>query len=975
MVLAVSLTMVLRGQTAMADEGVRRLNNLVVELLSVEGFPAGATEKAFALPREGWVFAGLETRAGEEVALGLDAAPMPLPPTRSNTNDHVSFELMHYLAAGQHTIRTSRPAGGAAARLVVRAIPDLVYSRYGSDPQVSEFGKFDRAYMERHVLPNINCMVGPADTPDVAFLERWKSAGRRYLVEAYAKPWFEKWPADRAFQYWLDVGGFMHPLVDGMIADEFWREKDRGFDAVTESLRRMRADERTKGKRFCPYCTSLYGDAGGEAFLRQVMAAGDRFAWERYLSERPTLEESRRHLQSVLVDEARKWAEHIPGSIEHMIVCFGHLMTAPPESVNTDPAVDQKYYMDMQFNLLANDPAFRGVGGVMEYLSSYADEEYVRWAMRLYRHYCIEGRTAMLSDAFGYGFRPEHIVNADFEDGAKAWTLDLAGEGTISTGRHEGYSWLEGRYPRTATGDTFLLMTRSAERPNRASQPVRGLKPGRLYALKMYTGDYGDLKAARSNRQTHALSIRIDGGEIVPDRSFQHVFGNCYSHSLGRFNSEYKYWMNYHQQVFRAKAETATLTLSDWRSEGGASGPVGQQLIFNFVEVQPYYDESTEPPTAAALGTPATMPAREPPAREALWRRLEKYFQPPAEYADKFGSYRSPLKFANGSLAKSPEDWARRRQEILTLWQRRLGPWPPLVECPKVERLESVHREGHTQTHVHVQISPEGRLVDGYLLVPAGSGPFPAVLVPFYEPLTSIGQGERGRGTHDYGLQLVRRGFVTLSIGTPGSVEDIGLDTRELLVKAGARERRQPLTLLAYAAANCHTALAQMPNVDPSRIGIIGLSYGGKWSMFASCLYDKFACAVWSDPGIVFNEKDPNVNYWEPWYLGYHPGAQRRPGVPSAANPRTGLYKELMEQGEDLVDLHALMAPRPVLVSGGVQDPPRNWVALNHLIAVNEVLGQKGRVAMTARTSHVPTAEALELELAFLEYWLKYGGE
>ena len=32
-------------------------------------------------------------------------------------------------------------------------------------------------------------------------------------------------------------------------------------------------------------------------------------------------------------------------------------------------------------------------------------------------------------------------------------------------------------------------------------------------------------------------------------------------------------------------------------------------------------------------------------------------------------------------------------------------------------------------------------MADGYLLVPKGSGPFPAVFVPFYEPLTSIGQG------------------------------------------------------------------------------------------------------------------------------------------------------------------------------------------------------------------------------------------
>ncbi len=219
-----------------------------------------------------------------------------------------------------------------------------------------------------------------------------------------------------------------------------------------------------------------------------------------------------------------------------------------------------------------------------------------------------------------------------------------------------------------------------------------------------------------------------------------------------------------------------------------------------------------------------------------------------------------------------------------------------------MKRLESVEHDGFLQHHVHVQISPEGKATDGYLLIPKDTGPFAAVLVPFYEPLTSISQGQSGRGTHDYGWQLVRRGFVTLSIGTPGSVKKIGLDTRQLLVEAGVEQRRQPLTLLTYTSANCHTALAQMPEVDPARIGVIGLSYGGKCSMFSSCLYDKFACAVWSDPGLVFYEKNANVNYWEPWYLGYDPKRQRKPGVPSSDNPRTGLYQELIEAGEDLVD-------------------------------------------------------------------------
>ncbi len=35
----------------------------------------------------------------------------------------------------------------------------------------------------------------------------------------------------------------------------------------------------------------------------------------------------------------------------------------------------------------------------------------------------------------------------------------------------------------------------------------------------------------------------------------------------------------------------------------------------------------------------------------------------------------------------------------------------------------------------------------------------------------------------------------------------------------------------------------------------------GLTQMFASCLYERFACGVWSDGGIVFDEARVNVNY------------------------------------------------------------------------------------------------------------------
>jgi dienelactone hydrolase len=179
------------------------------------------------------------------------------------------------------------------------------------------------------------------------------------------------------------------------------------------------------------------------------------------------------------------------------------------------------------------------------------------------------------------------------------------------------------------------------------------------------------------------------------------------------------------------------------------------------------------------------------------------------------------------------------------------------------------------------------------------------------------------------------------------------------------------LSMLAYAAANAWEALSKVEGVDSTRIGIVGHSFGGKWAMFASCLYEKFACAVWSDPGIVFDESRPSVNYWEPWYLGYHPKPWRTRGVITADNPAKGLYPQLIKMNLNLTDLHALMAPRPFLVSGGSEDPPERWEALNHTIAVNNLLGFSHRVAMTNRSDHSPNREANEQVYLFFEYFLQ----
>jgi dienelactone hydrolase len=377
-------------------------------------------------------------------------------------------------------------------------------------------------------------------------------------------------------------------------------------------------------------------------------------------------------------------------------------------------------------------------------------------------------------------------------------------------------------------------------------------------------------------------------------------------------------------------------------------------------------------PAIQPLGTSAEVHDAVQPAREAkdlvvtrqqCWNRIAPYFAPPDQLKGQLGNYRSPLKFDDGRDVTRAEQWPARRAEILKYWQEKIGSWPPLITDQKMEVLETTRRESFLQSKVRFAWMP-GEFTTGYLLVPDGVNPKPAVISVYYEPETAIGLNAPHR---DFALQLARRGFVTLSIGTTEATKN---ESYSLYYPSIDNAQVEPLSMLGYAAANAWHALASRREVDATRIGIVGHSFGGKWAMFGSCLFDKFACAAWSDPGIVFDDTRESINYWEPWYLGYHPKPWRARGLITHDNPARGAYPILRREGHDLHELHALMAPRPFLVSGGEEDPPERWIPLNHSIMVNALLGQTNCVAMTNRREHTPNDESNAQMYCFFEHFL-----
>ena len=131
---------------------------------------------------------------------------------------------------------------------------------------------------------------------------------------------------------------------------------------------------------------------------------------------------------------------------------------------------------------------------------------------------------------------------------------------------------------------------------------------------------------------------------------------------------------------------------------------------------------------------------------DLTWEQLRPFFHRLAEYAGRYGPYKSVLKFKDGTPVKTAADWAKRRKEILAEWQKFMGPWPPLLDKPEIKVREKIRRDNFTQEIVRVDIA-SNKTTRAYLLIPDGQGPFPAVIVPYYEPETSIGLSDQSCAT------------------------------------------------------------------------------------------------------------------------------------------------------------------------------------------------------------------------------------
>jgi dienelactone hydrolase len=246
-------------------------------------------------------------------------------------------------------------------------------------------------------------------------------------------------------------------------------------------------------------------------------------------------------------------------------------------------------------------------------------------------------------------------------------------------------------------------------------------------------------------------------------------------------------------------------------------------------------------------------------------------------------------------------EWRARVGERLRALLGRLPDRVPL----DLEIIESVKCDGYHR-HKVVFDTEETMSVPAYLLVPDGRRTAGPGILAIHGHGTGkaavVGLEPTDAPNGDYAQQLACQGFVVLApdLRCFGERADwnppdhYGCDTN--LVHA-LMDGWNPLTQNLWDLARALDVLETHDLVDPGRLGVVGLSYGGTLSLFLAAWDQRVAAAVVSGYFSSWAE-----SHKMPWNMC---GSQILPAM--------------LGQLEH-VDLGALVAPRPLLIESGRQD-------------------------------------------------------
>jgi hypothetical protein len=551
---------------------IKQLNNLVAEVLNKPVNTNTVPESfTFVNPRDGWVFIAITTNEPQQ---GLKVVLDDHDTVITAATDRL--EAFRKLSMGEHHITIS--CNSNDSRLIVRSIPEILDYPPCTDSIVKENGSYGWDFMKEHILHAVTTFNGGTMPEEV--LRESESLGLKWLANFSVAPLDD--PADirdRMEKHY----GMVKMHYDGLTIDELFFNRIT-IDNYTKALRFVHNPENrliytwvTGGK---PNIPCLHTDFIS-ACLNASMGRG-RLLLEAYCRSMANEKAAAAYLDRKIGETMRRLNALFPIVGAGTGIIFGNFNQIPIITLESNPAVDFKYYLDMQVNLVANSTDFKNLATVGFWGTHYSDEELVRWSFKLMRHYAIEGNRDMLSTRYGFRYNPGFLTNGDFSEGLKEWISLPAAEGSIRTGTIAGYGKnSQRRWESGEAGDTVCIMTRKADEPNRICQTVNDLDVGKAYCLQFVTADFRDVTGKKYNPRRYGIDVDLAGVEILGDKSFVHI--DRRNKGRHKYNKDIG-MINLNRIIFRAKSPRQVISFNDEKAIPG------EELMINFIQIKPYFE-------------------------------------------------------------------------------------------------------------------------------------------------------------------------------------------------------------------------------------------------------------------------------------------------------------------------------------------------------------------------------------------------
>ncbi|MBP5638365.1 MAG: carbohydrate binding domain-containing protein [Victivallales bacterium] len=548
------------------DKGHRRLNNLVVEILNA---PLAKTTDAqtfdFCTMRSGWIFIAAQDAAADSLEIMLDGKLVVI------NSQTPRLENFRDVLIGGHTLEIKGAVNGG--RIVVRSIPEIFNYCPGINNGVPENPPFDWEFQKRYVLPAVTTQNG-GNIPQ-EHRKEFFDAGYKWIANLGTV----NVKADELVRRLDTCAGMNNPAYQGVSCDEQFFNQVSSIMPYTDGMKKFVPKNDHVIYTWItnqPSVVGLHNDFIAEC-LNACHGRG-RLISEVYCRTKRTLKNAQEYLDNNIIERTKAYKRFYPNIIDHWGIILGNFNQIPILSLAHHPNVDYKYYLDMQFNLLANNPECKDMAITGYWGSYYADHELHRWAFMLTRHYCVEGKTTMLSDEYGFSYAPGHIKNGDFDNGFDHWTTS----GNVTNGKHTGFaSNSHNRWGGNGgAGDTFAVFTKEEDEVSTVTQVAKGFVPGKAYCLQFSTVDYNDVKASRLNPRQFGINVTLDdGAQIRKDLSWLHIDKRVkgrYAHNNGVARC------NLHHIVFIATKPEITVTFDN------AKALKGEALGLNYVMLNPF---------------------------------------------------------------------------------------------------------------------------------------------------------------------------------------------------------------------------------------------------------------------------------------------------------------------------------------------------------------------------------------------------